>query len=86
MKIHSQLQNPKIGHLVLKGNDCLLLNWWTILRMSDRFRSSPIHIEVRSRVCMCSICKCYTVKMKCAFHTNGVLYGTVGVLITLLIG
>ena len=28
----------------------------------------------------------YTVKIKCAYHTNGVLYGTVGVLITLLLG
>ena len=26
----------------------------------------------------------YTVKIKCAYHTNGILYGTVGVLITLI--
>ena len=33
----------------------------------------------------CESCTFFTVKMKCAYHTNGVLYGTVGVLITILL-
>ena len=27
----------------------------------------------------------YTVKIECAYHTNGVIYGTMGVLITFLL-
>ena len=34
----------------------------------------------------CESCTFFTVKIKCAYHTNGVLYGTVGVLITILLG